>query len=317
MSSQAINALATADPAYGPTKDNVAITAPLFANEQDKGTAYPFDDASNSPGSNALAWYDTEWAYGRNNMYPYGSNNISTFHVLDEIVAYYKDQNQFPNMHEIVVAGHSMGSQLIQRYAALTSVGSDDRVQVTFWPGKQFPTCAGKNTIADHLRTGDPNSLVWLSTDRPQGPYVDCDTYDNYPEGFSNYEADNQQYGVSLVMRGRDAIRQNYESKQISYLRSLQDTGDYTVDGCGAYSTGPNRDVRFLNFMNMFPPSCDNPSGGNCDTVDYVDESHDAAAACKSSPGMSRLFYDNFDGKGGRAHDFGARRTQGDSPYPA
>lgn len=128
--------MATADPAYGPTKDNVAITAPLFANEQDKGTAYPFDDASNSPGSNALAWYDTEWAYGRNNMYPYGSNNISTFHVLDEIVAYYKDQNQFPNMHEIVVAGHSMGSQLIQRYAALTSVGSDNRVQVTFWPGK-------------------------------------------------------------------------------------------------------------------------------------------------------------------------------------
>ena len=118
-----------------------------------------------------------------------------------------------------------------------------------------------------------------------------------------------------MVSQGRDALLANYNSKQISYLRSTQDTGDYTDDGCGAYTTGQNRDTRFLNFMNAFPPSCNNPSGGNCDTVDYVEESHDAAAACKSYAGMSRLFYDNFDGKGGRATDYGARRTDGDSPY--
>jgi hypothetical protein len=31
---------------------------------------------------------------------------------------------------------------------------------------------------------------------------------------------------------------------------------------------------------------------------------------------MSRLFYDNFDGNGGRAFDFGPRRMSGDSPHP-
>lgn len=269
----------------------------MFSNEQDKGVAYPFDDSSNTSPSDALVWYGTEWAYGRNNMYPSSNTNISSFHVLDELVAYYSDESMFPNVHEIVVAAHSMGSQMVQRYAALTSVSSNDRIKVTFWPG-------------------DPNSFAWLDTTRPPGPPVDCDTYDNYPEGFSNYAQDNQNYAQALVSRGHDAIKSNYESKQISYLRSLQDKGDYTVTGCGAYTTGQNRDERFLNFMNKFPPSCSNPSGGNCDTVDYIDESHDAAAACKSSPGMSRLFYDNFDGRGGRANDFGARRTDGDSPYP-
>jgi hypothetical protein len=293
-----MDALATADPSYGPTKDNVAIIAPFFANNLDKNVAYPYDDASGSSQSNALVWDSYDWAYGRNNMYPASSTNISTFHVLDEIVAYFENRDEFPNLHEIVIAAHSMGAQLVQRYAALTDVSSSDRVKVTFWPS-------------------DPNSYAWLSNARPPGPYVDCPTWDNYPEGFSEYVSDKQQYGAALVSRGHDAIRANYESKQISYLRSNQDVGDYTVTGCGAYSTGPNRDVRFTNFMNMFPPKCDNgPASGNCDTVEYVEETHDAAAACKSSPGMSRLFYDNFDGNGGRAYDFGPRRTDGDSPHP-
>lgn len=130
-----MDALATANPDMGPTKDNVAIIAPLFANEDDKGTAYPFDDASGTSSSNALVWNSWNWAYGRNNIYPASSTNISSFHVLDEIVNYYKDQNTFPNMKEVVVAAHSMGAQLVQRYAAISDVKSDDRVQVTFWPG--------------------------------------------------------------------------------------------------------------------------------------------------------------------------------------
>ena len=84
---QAINALAAADPALGPTKDNVAVIAPMFANEKDQGTAYPYEE------SNALAWTGAEWAYGRNNIYPAYSTNTSSFHVLDEIVAYYQDQS--------------------------------------------------------------------------------------------------------------------------------------------------------------------------------------------------------------------------------
>ena len=63
-------------------------------------------------------------------------------------------------------------------------------------------------------------------------------------------------------------------------------------------------------------PSCEDPTGGNCDTVDYIDSTHDAAAAFGSEAGLARLFTDNFDGQGRRAYDFGMRRTDGDNPYP-
>jgi hypothetical protein len=294
-----MDALSTADPSYGPTKDNVAILSPFFANNLDKNVAYPFESSSSSSVCNALVWDAYDWACGRNNIYPSSSTNISSFHVLDEIVSYFSNPSEFSNMHEIVLAAHSMGAQLVQRYAALTAVASSDRVKVTFWPS-------------------DPNSYAWLSNARPPGSYVDCPTWDEYPEGFSAYTSSSKQtYAAALVERGHDAIRTNYESKQISYLRSTIDAGDHTVTGCGAYSTGPNRDVRFLNFMNMFPPTCEGgPGSRNCDTVDYVEEGHDAAAACRYNPGMSRLFYDNFDGNSGWAYDFGPRRTEGDSPFP-
>lgn len=269
---------------------------PMWANDQDKGVAYPYDDQTQTSTSNAMVWYDTEWAYGRNNMYPSSSTNISTFYVLDEIVQYYMDESTFPNLKEVVIAGHSMGSQLVQRYAALTSVQSG-RIPVTFWPA-------------------DPNSLVWLSADHPVQT-SDCPTFDDYPEGFSNYAQDNQQYGQTLVSQGVEAVRQNFQNKQVAWLRSTRDQGDHTTDGCGAYASGNNRDERFLNFIKAFPPQCEDPAGGNCDTVDYIDATHDAQAAFGSEAGLARLFSDNFDGKGVRAHDFGTRRQNGDDPYPS
>jgi hypothetical protein len=188
-----------------------------------------------------------------------------------------------------------MGSQMVQRYAALTSVKSG-RIPVTFWPA-------------------DPNSLVWLSSYRPI-EIANCPGYDNWPEGFSNYATGNRWYGRDLVEKGMSAIRANYDGKQISYLRALRDHGDHTLTGCGAYTTGADRDARFLNFIDWFRPTCDSPSNGNCDTVDYVDMSHDAAAAFGSAAGQARLFLDNFDGNGNRARDFGERRQEGDNPYP-
>jgi hypothetical protein len=97
-----MDALNTANSVYGPTKDNVAIIAPFFANNLDKHVAYPYDDGSRTSSSNALVWDDTDWAYGRNNVYPSSSTSVSSFHVLDEIVAYYSDRDTFPHMHEIV-----------------------------------------------------------------------------------------------------------------------------------------------------------------------------------------------------------------------
>lgn len=92
----------------------------MFANEQDANHAYPYDTSTSTSPFNALVWNSTDWAYGRNNIHPSSSTNICTFHVLDALITSFQTTTLFPNLHEIVLAGHSMGAQLVQRHAALT-----------------------------------------------------------------------------------------------------------------------------------------------------------------------------------------------------
>lgn len=123
-------------------------------------------------------------------------------------------------------------------------------------------------------------------------------------------------YGQSLVSSGRQAIIENYQSKQIAYARGTQDKGDDS-SGCAPFTTGGNRHERFFNFIKAFPVSCPDPKGTNCDTVDLVNMGHDAGGMMAAPAGLARLFTDNFYGNGNRSYDFGYPRLEnGDDPFP-
>lgn len=123
-------------------------------------------------------------------------------------------------------------------------------------------------------------------------------------------------YGLALVDSGRPNILANYQSRAINYGRGTQDLGDDSST-CAPFTTGSNRNERFFNFIKAFPPTCADPSGRNCDTVDFVNTGHDGGAMMAAPAGQARLFLDNFYGNGNRSYDFGYPRQQaGDDPYP-
>ncbi|EME82544.1 uncharacterized protein MYCFIDRAFT_78988 [Pseudocercospora fijiensis CIRAD86] len=279
--------------------DSVAVIAPYFTNGADKNTAYPWTEglkAGRGSTSNALVWSGSQWSAGANNQYPVSSTNTSSFFVLDTLISYFDDKTLFPNLKQIVVAGHSMGGQMVQRYASVSTLQTTS--PVTYW-------------------IGNPNSYAWLSTDRPLSTSA-CAAYDNYREGYANYDTygDAMTYGSALVAQGRQAIGYNYGQKQIAYARALLDHGDHSTD-CAASTTGADRHERFFFFIKAFAPSCTDPAGVNCDTVDLINVSHDNGQMFNSPAGQARLFTDNFYGDGSRAFDFGYPRQQGgDDPYP-
>ncbi|KAK6076275.1 glyoxal oxidase precursor [Seiridium cupressi] len=278
--------------------DTVAIMAPYFPNGDDKNYGYPWTDglkAGRGSTSNCLVWPSSQWSAGGNNQYPYTSKNTSSYTVLDQIVQYFDNTALFPNMKQIVIAGHSMGAQTVQRHAAI---------------GPQLGT---KSPVSYWI--GNPNSYAWLSTDRPFST-ASCPTYDVYREGFTNFTAYPMTYGTGLVAQGRSAILANHNSKAVNYARGTLDLGDDSST-CAPFTTGSTRNERFFNFIKAFPPSCPDPTGPNCDTVDFVNSGHDAGAMMASAAGQARLFIDNFYGNGNRSYDFGYPRQQaGDDPYP-
>lgn len=101
------------------------MIAPYFANGDDKGVGYPWTTglkAGRGSTSSALVWSGSQWASGADNQYPaYPTNvtDISSYDVLDQIIQYFDNPALFPNMNQIVIAGHSLGGQTVQRYGEL------------------------------------------------------------------------------------------------------------------------------------------------------------------------------------------------------
>lgn len=280
-------------------RDTVAVIAPYFASGSDKEFAYPWDDSQKAGrGSNtsALVWRGSQWSAGGDAQYPFKSRrSVSAFYVLDEMIKYFDDKERFPEMKSIVLVGHSMGGQMLTRYAAVGK-DLDTNARLTHW-------------------IGNPSGYTWLNSYRPV--YTpDCPDYDDYREGYSNYEDYPMTYNTELVSEGSEAIIKNFQSKQIAWARALQDMGDHSSN-CGANTTGANRNERFFNFVDWFRPSCEDPEGKNCDTVDLIDTSHNNGFMFNSPAGQSRLFHDNFDGGNDIAFDYGYPRAQdGDNPHP-
>ncbi|KAI9666162.1 MAG: hypothetical protein M1821_004097 [Bathelium mastoideum] len=273
--------------------DSVAVIAPYFTNGDDKGYSYPYTNGEST--SNALVWKASEWSAGANNQYPHSSLNTSSFFVLDTLIQYFDNTTLFPNLKQIVLVGHSLGGQTLQHYTTV-STGLETNSPVVYW-------------------IGNPDSFAWLSTDRPLTTN-DCPIYDVYRAGYTNYTEYPMTYGADVVAAGREGLLANYQTKQIAYARALLDHGDEAPD-CSPNSTGQDRNERFFFFIEEFPPSCQDPSGRSCDTVDLVEAEHDNGQMFGSAAGLARLFTDNFYGDGNRSYDFGYPREQaGDDPYP-
>lgn len=270
-------------------KSSVAIICPYFPNGKDKHVGYPWQDGL-SPGkgsiSNALVWPGSKWSAGANNQYPHDAQTVSSFEVLDQLVKFFDDKSQFPNVKQIVVGGHSLGAQTVQRYAAI---------------GNDFPTSA---PVLYYI--ANPNSYTWMNDQRPLDT-SDCPEYDNWRHGLANFTEYPMSYGADLVARGGLAVLSRWNARSKAFAQASQDTSEHSTS-CAPFSQGQNRQERFLNFIKAFPPSCVNVGAGRCDTIDYVDTGHDVAGMFTSVAGQARLFRDNFYGDGVKAPDFGHPR---------
>jgi pimeloyl-ACP methyl ester carboxylesterase len=89
--------------------DNTLVLAPQFLNETDIAS-HPVPDS-------VLRWHGNDRMAGGLSTAPF---TLSSYAALDEIIARLGDRRQFPDVKQIVIAGHSGGAQVVQRYAMLS-----------------------------------------------------------------------------------------------------------------------------------------------------------------------------------------------------
>lgn len=174
-----------------------------------------------------------DWVKGDQSYvtFPGWMPTISSFAAIDELVMAIANPTRFPNLREIVIAGHSGGGQVTQRYAATSRI-EESR------PGYRY-----------RYVVMNPNSYMYLNQWRRSatGSFIiptGCTGYNEYKFGLE----DRNPYASQLT---DPEIVGQYPRKEIVYVLGANDTdpnGDYVNQDCPYSLQGPQRLARGTNY---------------------------------------------------------------------
>ncbi|PWN43141.1 hypothetical protein IE81DRAFT_289026, partial [Ceraceosorus guamensis] len=250
----------------GVTNGSVVIVSPAWLNE--------VDQQAGSVQGNELYWNGSAWEYGGNSVGPKLNHSLSTFEVLDYFLDSFFDTAQWPALSSVTLVGHSMGGQMVQRYATLKKQKQyDDNV---------------------YYFIGDPGSYTWLSKDRPY-PNATCDAQaQQYHYGLYGNQTKVIKYARKDVVANTTYIVQRFLSRKIHMAYGLLDNGAGDTH-CQAREQGGNhldRGSQFvLSLANLtgtktLPPTHSVSFLGNISHQDY--------AVYSSNSSLQFLFVNEF-----------------------
>jgi pimeloyl-ACP methyl ester carboxylesterase len=201
----------TAQVAAGDDGKSALMIVPQFLAEVDT-------EAHKLP-AEMLRWSLTGWEGGDAALAP---NPVSSFEALDAILAKLSDRRVFPNLKQVVIAGHSGGGQVAQRYAI-----------------------AGKGEAAlsrQHIEiryvVANPSSYAYFSKERPVPKIAaSCAGYNNWKYGMD-------ERPPYLADATPASLEQRYVERDVVYLLGTLDTKPAADKTCMGEAQGPNRYAR-------------------------------------------------------------------------
>jgi pimeloyl-ACP methyl ester carboxylesterase len=205
-------------------------------------------------GNDRLAPNEVRWPEGAQNWRSGGAlpddPALTSFDAMDAILRALADKARFPNLREIVVAGHSAGGQFVTRYEMANLVHETLGVPVTYvvanpssyaWPAavRPLPTGNADPASAVHEAVGDDGERV--NARFTFGPFdrAKLPDYDRWPMGLENLT------GYAARSTGDVLIRHLVE-RPTTYLLGQVDVlplGGFD-DSPPAMAQGPTRRAR-------------------------------------------------------------------------
>jgi pimeloyl-ACP methyl ester carboxylesterase len=248
--------------------DSTLAVAPRFITEADGA-----DDRR------LARWSESGWKSGDASIGGGRSGRaaISSYAVVDEILARLTVPGRFPSLNQVTIAGHSAGGQFVNRYAATTS--STDVLPAS---------------VTRQYVVANPSSYLYLTPLRPdRGRLVavnareeeSCPEYNTYKYGLG---------GLNSYARrsSQDAIKFRYSASRVTYLLGDADTraGTSLDDGCEARLQGPHRLARGERFVASLGVLFGQGVYARHREVIVPGVGHNAEAMFNSLPGRDALF---------------------------
>jgi hypothetical protein len=222
------------------------------------------DAVAHAVPAGVLRWSNTGWIDGEAAT---GPAPLSSFDALDAILARLVDPIAFPNLRQLVIAGHSAGAQLVQRYAV---VGR----------GAEALAHAG---IAVRYVVANPSSYLWFGEGRPvPASQTVCETVDHWAYGLT---------GAPGYVAQTEGLEVHYIARDVVYL-----LGEADVDAnhplldrsCAAQAQGLTRYARGMNYL--FALEQRHPNLVRHRVLNVWGVGHDATSMFVSPCGVAALF---------------------------
>ncbi len=220
-----------------------------------------------------------DWASWMGGGTAEGPAPLSSFEVLDAILLALADRERFPALTDVVIAGHSGGGQVAQRYAV---VGRGDAPLVS-------------RGITPRYVIANPSSYVYFDAMRPtaSGGFAavdpaSCPQFNHWKYGLVDLPA---YAHVNGVPPSNETLEATYLKRDVVLFLGGDDCDPQhpALDrSCAAMAQGANRLERgraYMRYMTMR-----HPTGFKHRTIVIHGVGHDASGIYSSAEGIAAVF---------------------------
>lgn len=211
---------------YGMKKKDTIIISPLGLIKEDK-------EAGAVSNGNWAVYKNSFWSAGGHTMSPKLKNPVSYFTMLDKMVDMLLDKSRFPNIDKVVIAGHSLGAQAVQRYAVIRKYNGNQEDSLLWW-------------------IGNPGSWTWLTDKRPTYWPKCPELMNSWPYGLNESSLPDYHENANAG----DLVNR-FRGRTVQIALALDDNGAGNTH-CQAYYQGANH----LDRGSHFVKSLSNMDGG-------------------------------------------------------
>ena len=200
-------------------------------------------------GPNEVSWNCSTWRSGGPAL---NDPSVTSFDFLDAILREVARKEVFPNLRAIVVAGHSAGGQVVNRYEMTNQVHDDLGVPVTYvvanpssyaWPSAERPTDAAWSLTANppgYIPEVRPNAPAFRSLGDGRG----CTTYDQWPYGLENHTGYSEKQSDDQIRRQLAITTHQRPLGQAGHPPPRRIRLLVLGDGAGPHPAGPGAGLR-------------------------------------------------------------------------
>lgn len=226
--------------------ENTLVISPRLASNDGRGCRDPLAEQE-------VSWHCGTWRSGGRSL---TDSAVTSFDFLDQLLRTVARRDVFPNVRAIVLAGHSAGGQVVNRYAMANHVHEMLGVPVHYvvsnpssyaWPTGDRPTSAAWDPTAN-APGYIPPAPAETPPFRPLGEGRGCTSYDQWPYGMQNRSGYASAYSD-------DELHRQLAVRPVTYLLGELDILPLAgFDGsCAAMAQGPTRLARgqaFARYVN-------------------------------------------------------------------